>query len=78
MVYTEKDMKCLPLKQCYKMIVTVDNVLAREMQRQRELNEHLTNRLYVLTSALIIVVLICIVLFCNVYVYLGVIPNFGA
>lgn len=64
MVYTEKDMKCLPL-----------NVLAREMQRQRELNEHLTNWLYVLTSALIIVVLICIVLFCNVYVRLGVVPN---
>ena len=75
MVYTEKDMKCLPLKQCYKMIVTVDNVLAREMQRQRELNEHLTNWIHVLTSALIIVVLICIVLFCNVYVRLGVVPN---
>lgn len=75
MVFTEKDMKCLPLKQCYKMIVTVDHVLDREMQRQHELNEHLTNLLYVLTSALIIVVLICIVLFCNVYVRLGVIPN---
>lgn len=75
MVYTEKDMKCLPLKQCYKMIVTVDHVLASEMQRQHELNERLTNWLYVLTSALIIVVFICIVLFCNVYVRLGVIPN---
>lgn len=75
MVYTEKDMKCLPLKQCYKMIVTVDRVLAREMERQHELNEHLTNWLYILTSALIIVVFICIVLFCNVYVCLGVIPN---
>ena len=75
MVYTEKDMKCLPLKQCYKMIVTVDLVLASEMQRQHELNERLTNWLYGLTSALIIVVFICIVLFCNVYVRLGVIPN---
>lgn len=75
MVYTEKDMKCLPLKQCYKMIVRVDHVLASEMQRQHELNERLTNWLYVLTSALIIVVFICIVLFCNVYVRLGVIPN---
>ena len=75
MVYTEKDMKCLPLKQCYKMIVRVDHVLASEIQRQHELYEHLTNWIYVLTSALIIVVFICIVLFCNVYVRLGVIPN---
>jgi hypothetical protein len=75
MVYTEKDMKCLPLKQCYKMIVRVDHVLASKMQRQYELNEHLTNWLYVLTSALIIVVLICIVLFCNIYFRLGVIPD---
>jgi hypothetical protein len=75
MVYTEKDMKCLPLKQCYKMVVRVDHVLASKMQRQYELNEHLTNWLYVLTSALIIVVLICIVLFCNIYFRLGVIPD---
>lgn len=77
MVYTEKDMKCLPFKQCYKMIVRVDKVLAREMERQHELNKHLTNWLYALSGIVVMLIAILFVLICNIYYNLGIIPNFG-